>query len=325
MSFEQTERPAPRNLRRLIVTISAAICLVTPVISALATQCQSGTDCVGTNGSDELYGSEDKDQMYGRGGDDVVKGRRGADRLYGGGGDDRLNGESGRDKLFGSAGNDLLIAGYQPDEQGEIVDKLYGGRGADELHADSDDDWTWGGRGSDTLYGSDFHDLMVGGPGNDRLQGGKQVDIYYLRYAGSADWGHDVIVNNAGFGDVLILPYRRQNPQDIRVNLTPSPDRPEVKLMGGGATVNWRGNSIRQVNDGRGDDTIRGNGEKNWIYLQKGLDKVFAGGGDDYISALDSNEGDTDIINCGPGDKDRVKHYPEDDVAANCEYPLVIN
>jgi Ca2+-binding RTX toxin-like protein len=324
MPTKQAKHRATGNVRRLIA-ISAAIGLFIPVLSAVAKQCQPGTDCVGTDGSDNLYGTADKDQMFGRGGDDLLAGRDGPDRLYGGGGDDRLNGKDGRDKLYGSAGGDLLIAGNQPDEQGEIVDKLYGGRGADELHADSDDDWTWGGRGNDTLYGSEFHDLMVGGPGNDRLLGGKKVDLYYLRFGGAADWGHDFIVNKSGFGDVLILPYTRKNPQDILVNLTPSPDRPEVKLVGGGATINWRGNAIRQVNDGRGDDTIRGNDEKNWIDIHKGLDRVFAGGGDDYISALDGNEGDTDKIDCGPGDKDRVKHYAEDDVAANCEYPLVVN
>lgn len=80
----------------------------------------------GTDGDDEILGTNKKDIINGLGGDDRLDGRKGNDILRGGEGDDELEGEDGNDKLIGGAGDDEL-------EGGSGADKLTGGAGVDRF------------------------------------------------------------------------------------------------------------------------------------------------------------------------------------------------
>ncbi len=152
------------------------------------------------------------------------------------------------------------------------------------------------------------------------MYGKNAIDFYSIDSVRAPDWwGHDVIVDGVEEPNWLSLPYSvKVNPPDIRVNLVASPNRPEVKVIGGTATVNWKGNTIRQVGGGRGDDTILGNAERNRFFMSGGKDTIFARAGNDHIVNRD-RETDADTINCGPG-YDRVFAAEEDRAAANCEY-----
>jgi Ca2+-binding RTX toxin-like protein len=89
----------------------------------------------GTQGADNLNGSDGRDYVLGLGGADVLSGLLRGDFLFGQRGADTLRGDEALDRLWGGVGND------QQD----------GGPG---------NDWLWGGAGADR---------MNGGPGNDRL------------------------------------------------------------------------------------------------------------------------------------------------------------
>jgi hypothetical protein len=96
----------------------------------------------GTEGSDTLEGTPNKDVIVAFGGrdtvrsfrgNDVVCGAGGKDKLKGGGGNDKLKGQKGRDKLKGGGGNDKLRGGKGPD-------KLVGGAGKDKCAGGKGDD-----------------------------------------------------------------------------------------------------------------------------------------------------------------------------------------
>ena len=343
-SGQPARRRAAKNAHRLITAITAVIALVVTAIPAVATQCKPNVPCIGTRRADKLYGTEGGDRIFGRAGADDVFGRRGRDRVNGGKGADHLDGGAGEDHVRGKGGDDVVIAGHEPypsdghtfdylyggagddelrsDGNGEVFDNFYGGAGDDELRSDGDDDDMEGGPGDDTLYGAGYSQGLEGGLGDDRMLGKNAIDFYSLDSVRAPDWwGHDVIVDGEEEPNWLDLPHSvKVNPPDIRVNLVASPNRPEVKVIGGGGTVNWKGNTIRQVGGGWGDDTILGNAERNRIFLGFGKDTVFARAGNDHIVNHEKdNEHDSDTINCGPG-YDRVFAEAEDDAAANCEY-----
>ncbi|TVQ45788.1 MAG: hypothetical protein EA365_06920 [Gloeocapsa sp. DLM2.Bin57] len=108
---------------------------------------------VGTNGNDNINGTQFDDTLIGNGGNDVLNGLDGNDFLNGGAGNDTLNGGNGNDYLHGSSGNDLLRG-----ENGN--DTLIGGTGNDTLD---------GGAGDDSLIGGPGNNILTGGPGRDRF------------------------------------------------------------------------------------------------------------------------------------------------------------
>lgn len=96
--------------------------------------------CVGTEGSDLIWGTEDDDVIVGGGGDDVIHGDAGDDTICGGPGNDVIHGARGEDALFGEEGSDVLFGARDEDV-------LFGGPG--------DHDVLWGGPGLDNLDGGD--------------------------------------------------------------------------------------------------------------------------------------------------------------------------
>jgi len=106
-------------------------------------KCQGKTaTIVGSNGPDQLRGTQQADVFVALGGSDTVVGRRGNDIVCAGGGKDTVGGGAGRDAINGENGADLLR----------------GGKGADTIR---------GGKGKDTMSGGPKDDLCIGGAGKD--------------------------------------------------------------------------------------------------------------------------------------------------------------
>ena len=128
-----------RELFKLIVDDSTTTNIITGT---------NGSDnLVGTDGADQIEGGNGKDTLDGSGGNDTLLGGNGRDILTGGGGNDLLDGGNGRDILTGGSGNDTLL----------------------------------GGNGKDILTGGAGNDLLDGGNGKDVLTGGAGEDIFVLR------------------------------------------------------------------------------------------------------------------------------------------------
>ena len=100
----------------------------------------------GTNGNDNLVGTQGNDLIIGNGGDDKVEALKGNDCIYGGDGNDRLNGNHGDDTIYGGNGND----------------DIYGNEGNDSLYGEA---------GNDKLYGNEGNDLIDGGVDTDTCEG----------------------------------------------------------------------------------------------------------------------------------------------------------
>jgi Ca2+-binding RTX toxin-like protein len=126
---------------------------------------------VGTNGADQLTGTNHRDIMYGRGGNDTLRGLRGNDILFGESGDDRLYGGPGNDILLGGSGRDVLDGGPGNDWLfgGPGNDTLIGGAGNDRLFGEGGNNTLIGGPGNDILVAGSGHDTIIGGPGNDTI------------------------------------------------------------------------------------------------------------------------------------------------------------
>jgi hypothetical protein len=159
-----------------------------------------GKKIFGTNGDDEIFGSNHSETIFGLHGDDAIFAGLGNDTVYGGRGDDLIDGGKGNDNLFGEKGNDALVGG-------EGNDDLSGGRGRDLL---------LGGAGRDELDGGDGNDkfLLRKGMGVDtieHLDAGDRIDVRDFQVASfqalinsARQVGRDVQIN-LGNGDKLII------------------------------------------------------------------------------------------------------------------------
>ena len=161
----------------------------------------------GTNGKDNLTGTENrdiidgrngKDLIFGLAGDDTLFGRSGKDTLDGGDGDDELQGNNGKDTLDGGSGNDTLVGGSEKDI-------LVGCNGDDELQGDN---------GKDTLDG---------GSGNDTLVGGAGSDYFVLR----SEEGEDLITDYFDNRDRFIL---ANGLQFADLNLIQNGDNAQIRI-----------------------------------------------------------------------------------------------
>ena len=161
--------------QRWVATIVAALTLLVALTTVAAAQADphecygQPATIVGTDGDDDLEGTDGDDvvvllagddEFDGHDGNDIVCGGDGEDTLDGGDGDDIIDGEAGNDDLDGDGGDDLVFGG-----SGE--DKIDGGRGDDELY---------GGPDADELSGQSDSDVLYGGAGVDDLSGGTGTD-----------------------------------------------------------------------------------------------------------------------------------------------------
>lgn len=191
-----------------------------------------GTQYVGTQFNDFLFGYQGQDSIWGGEGIDLILGGDGADKLYGQDGGDNLQGGNEGDYLLGNAGHDFLFgewgddilygdatvieAGIDTLVGGVGNDTLFGMSGSDVLYGDEflnppfhgadillggdGVDWLFGQGGDDVLYGEAGQDFIYGGPGTDYIYTGTGNDyVYFEQNAGTdilGDWtsGQDTIV-----------------------------------------------------------------------------------------------------------------------------------
>jgi Ca2+-binding RTX toxin-like protein len=167
---------------------------------------------VGTDGDDNLLGTQCADVIDGRAGNDNIVARDGNDVIFGGDGDDHIVAGAGNDIIHAGAGNDIVFAGTGNDIifGGSGDDRLFGEQGDDTINGEDGDDLISGGEGADVIFagmghdviqGDDGKDTIDGGEGNDRISGGADRDIIL---AGSGDdtvygdHGDDVISDGEG-------------------------------------------------------------------------------------------------------------------------------
>jgi hypothetical protein len=170
-------------------------------------------EIVGTDGPDDLQGTDERDVIWAGLGDDrvhsllgndLVCGGPGADVLHGGRGNDTVDGGPGdADQAIGDLGDDTVLGG-----NGEF-DEVAGSLGIDRVS---------GGPGSfDLVHGDYGYDRMDGGPGGDDIAsfatdvasaGGAGVWVSLTRHKARGD-GHDRLfrfedIEGSAFRDVLI-------------------------------------------------------------------------------------------------------------------------
>ena len=130
--------PFMRRAVLILATMMLGVMMLSGVVLA--------KNITGTNGGNELKGTNRADKIRGLGGQDYINGRSAADELYGGRGKDEVRGKRGHDyiyggrdtdKLFGDRGNDTMKArdGYK-----DYVN--CGAGGNDKAYVDADLD-TW--------------------------------------------------------------------------------------------------------------------------------------------------------------------------------------
>ena len=222
----------------------------------------------GLGGDDSLFGQDGADEVSGGAGNDLVNGGNGADGLYGGVGNDALSGGWGNDRLFGQDGNDNMWAGGGDDlaEGGNGSDNIWGGFGKDTLS---------GGLGDDKLYGQDAGDNIWGGAGNDTLDGGNGWDNLW------SGLGNDVL--SGGYGNDRL--YGQEGGDKLWGN-------------SGDDTVDG-GSGWDSMWGGDGNDVLSGSWGNDNLYGQDGADTLNGGRGNDYL--LGGSGNDTFVFTPGDG------------------------
>ncbi|HEX5763836.1 MAG TPA: calcium-binding protein [Solirubrobacterales bacterium] len=170
-------------------------------------------EIVGTDGDDDLRGTDERDVIWAGLGDDRVHSALGNDLVCGGPGSDVLHGGRGNDTVDGGAGDADQVIGDLGD------DTVLGGTGNfDEAAGSLGIDRVSGGPGSfDLVHGDYGYDRMDGGPGAHDVAsfatdvasaGGAGVWVSLRKHKARGD-GHDRLfrfedVEGSAFRDVLI-------------------------------------------------------------------------------------------------------------------------
>ena len=191
----------------------------------------------GTNGRDVIWAGLGDDQVHSALGNDLVCGGPGADLLHGGRGNDTVDGGPGdADQVIGDLGDDTVLGG-----NGEF-DEVAGSLGIDRVS---------GGAGSfDLVHGDYGYDRMDGGPGGGDIASfatdvasanGAGVWVSLAAHKARGD-GHDRLfrfesIEGSAFRDVLI--------GDRRANV---------------------------IDGGPGDDVLRGGGGADQLLGEQGID-----------------------------------------------------
>ena len=133
----------------------------------------------GTDGIEDIDGTESDDIIYALGGSDGAYGHGGNDIIDGGDGHDLLTGDAGNDYLIGGDGDDLLSGdGITGKSAMDGDDHLEGGNGHDILYGRGGDDWLFAGAGLDAVYGGTGDDTLIASAGRDDLYGGFGADAF---------------------------------------------------------------------------------------------------------------------------------------------------
>ncbi|CAO3358758.1 calcium-binding protein [Azospirillum melinis] len=242
------------------------------------------TSTVTTDGDDLLTGDWRADTLSGGAGNDTLIGGDGNDWLDGGDGNDRLDGGTGNNSLFGGAGNDTLLGGSNNDT-------LDGGAGNDVISGGTGNDLILGGDGADSIDGGENDDSIDGGSGNDTIVGGGGRDVV------TAGDGDDLVTDGAGVWS------------DDRFDGGAGNDTLEGGY-GSDTLIGGAGNDRLTVGDdysgdwldgGDGDDTLTGGMGADRLADGAGTDVVRAGGGDDLLDHVLSEQAGNDTLDGGAG------------------------
>ncbi|MBN42891.1 MAG: hypothetical protein CL573_05315, partial [Alphaproteobacteria bacterium] len=278
----------------------------------------TNTIIIGTDGSDEIGGSNFNDVIYGYGGNDVISGRRGNDRIEGGEGVDTVKYSDVSDgvevdlsagQASGSTVGEDTLAG---------IENVVGSAGSDIIKGDDNDNILSGGAGDDQLAGGAGNDTLSGGAGVDTLTfDGVEKDVNVNLTAGTAVGldtgldnisgfenviggdGNDTLIgdegNNrliGGAGDDQIQAFGGNDVIDggegiDSVSFEDSEEAVTIDL--GAGTVSGVGtgtdtiSGVENISTGSGDDTVTADGRANIIATGAGDDVVEGAGGDDTL------------------------------------------
>jgi Ca2+-binding RTX toxin-like protein len=200
----------------------------------------------------------------------------------GGAGDDEIFGTDKDDYMLGGIGKDLLVGGDKGDE-------LEGNAGADILRGDDGADVLHPGQGADKVHGGAMNDEIVvvyprpgSKDGSDELIGGQGKDLATY-FCGRCTLALDGKANDG-------VEFEKDNLEAEKVTIYSRSFADEI-----GTTY------------GPGNDVLRGGAGDEVLMTRRGNDRLVGGPGRDVLDGGDdddlirSDDGEPDIVECGPG------------------------
>jgi Ca2+-binding RTX toxin-like protein len=192
-----------------------------------------GLDLIGTDGLDQLFGTEGSEFIDAGNSDDNVFGKGGNDLIDAGAGQDIIDAGQGDDSVIGGYGNDIISGGLGNDF-------LEAGSGDDEILGDDGDDIINGGAGNDTVNGGVGNDSVYGGAGSDLLLGDAGQDVFVFDIQDFADGSVDAIADFELGQDSIII--------------TGSGNNDQLSFDSTTGSVNLNGSEIIEIQGGSGVD-----------------------------------------------------------------------
>ncbi len=303
--------------------------------------------------SDNVTGTDGRDQLELGDGDDIANGAGADDRLFGEEGNDQVAGGAGDDRIFLGDGNDrnFTVEDQDPDQVAGD-DFIRGGAGEDILIDFLGSNTIYGGLGTDLVDGVDGNgepesgDELYGGFGRDIIAG-DNGDVM----TGGADMDSFFVVLNAGpIEPAVITDYEPGEGLFVTVPLAFQGEDAELVENGDGLDLMLSGTVILRLEGvtdpdevdlffdsmdvadqtimpgelalgTQADDDIRTGSGDDAVFAGRGDDEISTGAGDDYISLRTSfpfaGEGSLgwgdNTVNAGSGD-DRVLGGMGDDM-----------
>jgi Ca2+-binding RTX toxin-like protein len=247
----------------------------------------------GTSFADQLVGTAAGEHLLGDAGNDVIDGKGGRDTLNGGAGDDHIT-TYGQGWAHGGDGIDTLVLHLQDrdpgdgvflyvDNAGNLTTQYFSdydpapgqnqsGTGFEriEVTGTSWSDGLMGTSGADIISGGGGDDSVMGGVG-DTLDGGDGRDMVELRYdANTLTPIHVDLLAGTATGLVGITNF-----EDLSV------------ITGRGNDTIIGGNELNYVNSQGGDDTVIFKGHHNYADLNPGnFDDYDTYSGSDYVDQV---------------------------------------
>ena len=255
----------------------------------------------GTDDSDVIFGSKNREKIRGydgndfilsRNDDDTVEGGAGRDLILGNLGDDYLLGEEGRDTIDGGRGNDIIDGGRRNDQVlgGRGNDIIDGGRGNDIIDGGRGNDQVLGGIGNDTVRGNNGQDDIIGGRGNDIIDGGAGADLIL------GESGDDIIDGGAG-ADIIL----GESGDDIIDGGTGA----DIIDAGEGRDSVFGGIGRDRIFGGSGDDSLSGGAWIDVLTGGLGNDSLHGNAGNDRLIGIDPSSISVDL-GLGAGEIDTL-------------------
>lgn len=282
----------------------------------------------GTEGSDNLFGTNENDLIWGLGGDDALTSSSGFDRLDGGGGDDRLVLDGVGGAVTGGAGVDSLAIDLSGRNEAVTFNALNGhGFIGDsdqwapgnhiyfrdierlELTTGSGNDFIRGGIGDDTISTGDGADVIGGGPwtnpddqtsslGADVIDAGAGNDTIIDRFGANhlfGGSGDDSVVTTLASAEL----DGGDGDDELRLEDMGLTDNITIDVLNGVASTGTVFRNFERVyaHAGSGDDTLLGGANRDNLWGGNGADYLFGGENNDYLYG----EGGDDRLEGGVG------------------------